>query len=289
MKIAALQLTINPNADDNRRHIEQQILKHADADLIVLPELHNAPYLCQQESTHNFDLAEPIPGPSTEWLGGLARQTQSVIVGSLFEYRGVGVYHNTAVVLDTDGSLAGSYRKTHLPDDPGYYEKYYFTPGENPIRPIQTSIGKLGVLVCWDQWYPEAARLMALAGADCLIYPTAIGWDPDDNEDERARQLEAWITVQRGHAVANNLPVISVNRCGFEPDPGAQTAGSQFWGNSFMVGPQAEWLCRAAEQETSLSAEIHTTRSAELRRIWPFFRDRRIDLYEDLCKRISDK
>ncbi|MGB0956744.1 MAG: carbon-nitrogen hydrolase, partial [Panacagrimonas sp.] len=265
------------------------------AQLALLPELHRSLYFCQQESTANFDLAEAIPGPSTQWLGALANELNMVIVGSLFEKRAPGLYHNTAVVLDSDGSLAGCYRKMHIPDDPGYYEKFYFTPGDaecadgrSGFSPIKTSLGKLGVLVCWDQWYPEAARLMALAGADLLLYPTAIGWNPDDDGDEQARQLDAWITVQRAHAVANGLPLMSANRVGFEADPSGQSAGAQFWGNSFVAGPQGELLARADQTATTLIAEIDLNHSENVRRWWPFLRDRRIDAYADLGRRYRD-
>jgi len=259
------------------------------AQLIVLQELHLGPYFCQAEETANFDLAEPIPGPATAAFGELAKELGVVIVTSLFEKRAAGLYHNTAVVLERDGSIAGCYRKMHIPDDPGYYEKFYFTPGDLGFEPIATSVGKLGVLVCWDQWYPEGARLMALAGADLLIYPTAIGWDPRDPADEQSRQLDAWLTVQRGHAVANGLPVISVNRVGSEPDPSGQSAGALFWGNSFVAGPQGEWLARAgSEHEEILVVPVDLTRSEAVRRIWPFLRDRRIDAYQDLLKRFRD-
>lgn len=259
------------------------------AQLIVLQELHLGPYFCQVEETANFDLAEPIPGPATAAFGELARELGVVIVVSLFEKRATGLYHNTAVVLERDGSMAGCYRKMHIPDDPGYYEKFYFTPGDFGFEPIATSVGRLGVLVCWDQWYPEAARLMALAGADLLIYPTAIGWDPRDESAEQSRQLEAWLTVQRGHAVANGLPVVSVNRVGSEPDPSGQSDGALFWGNSFVAGPQGEWLARAgSEREEVLVVPVDLARSEAVRRIWPFLRDRRIDAYQDLLKRYRD-
>jgi N-carbamoylputrescine amidase len=259
------------------------------AELVLLPELHLGPYFCQTEDCARFDLAEPIPGPATEALGGIARELGVVLVASLFEKRAPGLYHNTAVVLESDGSLAGKYRKMHIPDDPGYYEKFYFTPGDLGFQPISTSVGKLGVLVCWDQWYPEAARLMALAGADLLLYPTAIGWSPDDAADERGRQLEAWITVQRGHAVANGLPVVACNRVGHEPDPSRQTPGIRFWGNSFAAGPQGEILCRAdADENRVLLVEIDRRRSENVRRIWPFLRDRRIDEYAGLTRRFLD-
>lgn len=259
------------------------------AQLVVLPELHAGPYFCQSEDTANFDLAETIPGPSTELFGALAKELGVVIVTSLFEKRAAGLFHNTAVVMERDGTIAGSYRKMHIPDDPGYYEKFYFTPGDLGFEPIATSIGKLGLLVCWDQWYPEAARLMALAGADLLIYPTAIGWDPRDSEDEQARQLDAWLTIQRAHAVANGLPVVNVNRVGHEPDPSGHSPGAVFWGNSFVAGPQGEWLARAsADREEVLVTAVDLERGEAVRRIWPFLRDRRIDAYQDLLKRYRD-
>lgn len=259
------------------------------ANLILLQELHAGLYFCQVEDTNNFDLAETIPGPSTDTFGALAAELNVVIVCSLFEKRATGLYHNTAVVLETDGSIAGCYRKMHIPDDPGYYEKFYFTPGDLGFTPIQTSVGKLGVLVCWDQWYPEAARLMALAGAEMLLYPTAIGWNPDDPTDEQARQREAWITVQRGHAVANNLPVLSANRIGFEGDPSGQTAGSQFWGSSMVVGWQGELLAQAdTESATELVVTLDLDRTEQVRRWWPYLRDRRIDAYGDITKRYRD-
>ncbi len=259
------------------------------ANLILLQELHAGLYFCQVEDTNNFDLAETIPGPSTDTFGALAAELGVVIVCSLFEKRATGLYHNTAAVLETDGSIAGCYRKMHIPDDPGYYEKFYFTPGDLGFTPIQTSVGKLGVLVCWDQWYPEAARLMALAGADILLYPTAIGWNPDDPEDEQERQREAWITVQRGHAVANNLPVLSANRIGFEADPSGQTAGSQFWGSSMVVGWQGELLAQAdTEIRTELVVTLDLDRTEQVRRWWPYLRDRRIDAYGDITKRYRD-
>ncbi|WP_077728963.1 carbon-nitrogen hydrolase [Methylocaldum sp. 14B] len=259
------------------------------AKLVLLPELHLGPYFCQTEDCSRFDLAEPIPGPTTEILGVLAKELGIVIVASLFERRAPGLYHNTAVVLEKNGSLAGKYRKMHIPDDPGYYEKFYFTPGDIGFKPITTSLGKLGVLVCWDQWYPEAARLMALAGADLLLYPTAIGWNPDDDADEQQRQLQAWITIQRAHAVANGLPVISCNRIGHEPDPSGQTRGIMFWGNSFVAGPQGEILCQANEKEERVMVvEINRRRSEDVRRIWPYLRDRRIEEYGGLTKRYLD-
>lgn len=261
----------------------------AGARLILLQELHNSAYFCQTADPVGFDLAEPIPGPSTLRLGGLARELGVVIVGSLFERRAAGLYHNTAVVMDSDGSLAGLYRKMHIPDDPGYYEKFYFTPGDLGFEPIATSLGRLGVLVCWDQWYPEAARLMALAGAEILLYPTAIGWDPDDSPEEQARQLEAWVGVQRGHAIANGLHVAVCNRVGFEADPSGGTAGARFWGHSFVCGPQGEILAQARGQTPQVvCARVDRTRTEQVRRLWPFLRDRRIDAYGDLLRRYRD-
>ncbi|MEJ2316092.1 MAG: carbon-nitrogen hydrolase [Gammaproteobacteria bacterium] len=260
----------------------------AGAALILLPELHNSDYFCQVEETANFDLAEPVPGPSTSQLSAVAAEAGIVVVASLFEKRATGLYHNTAVVLDSDGSIAGKYRKMHIPDDPGYYEKFYFTPGDLGFTPVETSLGKLGVLVCWDQWYPEAARLMALAGADLLLYPTAIGWDSRDDAEERQRQLDAWITVQRGHAVANGLPVLACNRNGVETPPSGEGPGIAFWGNSFVAGPQGELIASAGEQNQLLFAELSLQRSEEVRRIWPFLRDRRIDAYGNLVRRFID-
>ncbi|MBM4153001.1 MAG: carbon-nitrogen hydrolase [Kiritimatiellaceae bacterium] len=258
------------------------------AQIVALQELHTSLYFCQTEDTTVFDLAEPIPGPSTEQFGAVAKELGIVLVTSLFEKRAPGLYHNTAVVIDRDGSIAGKYRKMHIPDDPGYYEKFYFTPGDLGFTPIQTSLGKLGVLVCWDQWYPEAARLMAMAGADLLIYPTAIGWDPTDSNEEKSRQREAWITIQRSHAVANGIPVISINRVGFEPSPD-NSKGSQFWGSSFVAGCQGELLAQAdTETETELIVRLDGQRSENVRRIWPFLRDRRIDAYSGLPTRFLD-
>ena len=260
------------------------------ANLVVLQELHATPYFCQTEDPGCFDQAEPVPGPSTETFARLARELSVVLVTSLFERRAPGLYHNTAAVLDADGSLAGIYRKMHIPDDPGYYEKFYFTPGDLGFTPIDTSAGRLGVLVCWDQWYPEAARMMALAGAELLIYPTAIGYDPNDPADERARQRNAWITVQRGHAVANGVPVVSVNRVGFEPDPSGVGAGAEFWGSSFVAGCQGELLAMAGEtDEEVLVVALDRDRSERVRRMWPFLRDRRIDHYRDLVLRYRDR
>lgn len=260
----------------------------AGVDLVVLPELHLGAYFCQNEDYNHFDLAQPIPSPTTETLSAVAKKLKIVIVSTIFERRTAGLYHNTAVVFDKDGSIAGKYRKMHIPDDPGFYEKYYFTPGDIGFKPIETSIGKLGVLICWDQWFPEAARLMALAGAEILIYPTAIGWDKEDSSEEQQRQLDAWITIQRAHAVANGIPVISCNRIGFEQAPDSDK-GIQFWGNSFIAGPQGEIITSANDSEIKLlSCTLDSTRSEHIRRIWPFLRDRRIDEYGDLTKRFID-
>jgi N-carbamoylputrescine amidase len=291
LKVGIVQQANALDLENNIAKLERNITECAEkgAQLIVLQELHNGLYFCQTEDTENFNLAETIPGKSTERFGALAAQLGVVLVLSLFERRAPGIYHNTAVVIEKDGSIAGKYRKMHIPDDPAYYEKFYFTPGDLGFTPIQTSVGKLGVLVCWDQWYPEAARLMAMAGADMLIYPTAIGWESSDTEDEKQRQLGAWETVQRGHAVANGLPVITVNRTGLEPDPSGQTNGIQFWGNSFVAGPQGELLYKAAHfQEENQVMEIDLARSEAVRRIWPFFRDRRIDAFDGLTKRFID-
>jgi N-carbamoylputrescine amidase len=291
MKTAIIQQSNTANVATNMKKLAANIAAVAaqGAELVVLQELHNSLYFCQVEATSNFDLAEPIPGPSTAFYGELAKKHQVVLVTSLFEKRTTGLYHNTAVVFEKDGSMAGKYRKMHIPDDPGFYEKFYFTPGDLGYEPIQTSLGKLGVLVCWDQWYPEAARMMALAGAELLIYPTAIGWDMRDDEQERERQKEAWITVQRGHAVANGVPVIAVNRVGFEDDPSGQSAGINFWGSSFVAGPQGELLYEAPENlETNQVIDIDMQRSEDVRRIWPFLRDRRIETYHDLSKRFRD-
>lgn len=266
-------------------------LRHAHtggAQLALLQELHNGPYFCQTEDQAAFAHAESIPGPTTERLSGLAAELSLVIVASLFERRAPGLYHNTAVVFEKDGRLVGSYRKMHIPDDPGFYEKYYFTPGDKGFSPIKTSVGRLGVMVCWDQWYPEAARLMTLAGADMLLYPTAIGFDPRDDASEQQRQKEAWELVQRGHAVANGIPILASNRCGLEPDPSGATAGIAFWGGSFVCGPQGEWLARAGGDPEVLLTEIDFTRTETVRQIWPFLRDRRIDAYSDLLKRYRD-
>jgi N-carbamoylputrescine amidase len=291
LKVGIVQHSNSSDVTENTNKTVAEIRNAAaqGAKLIVLQELHRSLYFCQTEDTELFDLAETIPGPSTELYGELAKELSVVIVTSLFEKRATGLYHNTAVVLDTDGSIAGKYRKMHIPDDPGFYEKFYFTPGDLGFEPIQTSVGKVGVLVCWDQWFPEAARLMAMAGADLLIYPTAIGWDPRDDKDEQIRQRDAWIISQRAHAVANGVPVISVNRVGHEADPSGQSEGIQFWGNSFVAGPQGEMLLHADEQEEqTLTVEIDQARSESVRRIWPYLRDRRIDHYGDLQKIYRD-
>ena len=291
LKVGLVQQSNQADAEANVAKLIQNIesLAAQGAQLVVLQELHNSLYFCQTEDTDVFDLAERIPGPSTERFGEVARRLGIVIVTSLFEKRAPGIYHNTAVVLEKDGTIAGKYRKMHIPDDPAYYEKFYFTPGDLGFQPIDTSVGRLGVLVCWDQWYPEAARLMAMAGADMLIYPTAIGWESTDPEDEKQRQKDAWIISQRGHAVANGLPVISVNRVGHETDPSGSTNGIQFWGNSFVAGPQGEFLAQADnEREENLLVEIDLQRSESVRRIWPFFRDRRIDAFSGLSSRFLD-
>lgn len=291
MKVGIIQQANTADIQENVSRLQTAIraLARQGAELIVMQELHNGLYFCQTEDPDVFEQAETIPGPSTDLFGTLANELSVVIVLSLFEKRAAGLYHNTAVVIEKDGTIAGKYRKMHIPDDPGYYEKFYFTPGDLGFTPIPTSVGKLGVLVCWDQWFPEAARLMALAGADLLIYPTAIGREPTDTEEEQQRQLDAWITVQRGHAVANALPVISVNRTGYEPDPSGQTHGIEFWGNSFVCGPQGEILfCAPADEEAAEIVEIDTLRTEHTRRIWPFLRDRRIDAYGDLTKRFRD-
>ncbi|MDD3195683.1 MAG: carbon-nitrogen hydrolase [Paludibacter sp.] len=288
MRVALIQQSNTGNSDENIAKLSSNIARVVEqgAELIVLQELHNGLYFCQTEDTSVFDQAEPVPGPSTTYFGSLAAQHGVVIVLSLFEKRAPGLYHNTAVVLEKDGSIAGKYRKMHIPDDPAYYEKFYFTPGDLGFEPIATSVGKLGVLVCWDQWYPEAARLMAMAGADVLIYPTAIGWESTDTEEEKKRQQDAWVTVQRGHAVANGLPVIACNRTGYEADPSGVTGGIQFWGHSFVAGPQGEVLALApAMEDTNLLVDIDLERAEQVRRWWPFFRDRRIDAFDDLTKR----
>lgn len=284
-------MSCTPNVEFNLQKLAKGIAQAAQrgAELVVLQELHNTPYFCQTENPDLFDLAEPIPGPSTDFFGTLARQFGVVIVTSLFERRAAGLYHNTAVVIEKDGTIAGKYRKMHIPDDPAYYEKFYFTPGDLGFEPIDTSVGRLGVQVCWDQWYPEGARLMALRGADLLIYPTAIGYESSDTPEEQARQREAWTTVQRGHAVANGLPVIAVNRTGHELDPSGQTHGIQFWGSSFVAGPQGEFLYRAEiDEEVVAIVDIDLQRSENVRRWWPFLRDRRIEEFAPLAKRYLD-
>lgn len=291
LKVGLIQQACSANGYDNRQRLAEHIGAAAKegAQLVVLQELHNTPYFCQVENVDNFDLAEPIPGPSTDFFGELARQHGIVLVISLFERRAPGLYHNTAVVLEKDGTIAGKYRKMHIPDDPAYYEKFYFTPGDMGFRPITTSVGKLGVQVCWDQWYPEGARLMALQGADLLIYPTAIGYESSDTPGEQTRQREAWTTVQRGHAVANGLPVITVNRVGHEADPSGQTKGITFWGSSFVAGPQGELLAQASTQDEEVvvvTVDLH--RSECVRRWWPFLRDRRIEAFTDLTRRFID-
>ena len=291
IKVGLIQQSNTNDIHANMQQLKANIEDCASkgAQLVVLQELHNSLYFCQTEDTRLFDLAESIPGPSTRFFGDIARSLEIVLVTSLFEKRAPGLYHNTAVVFDTDGNIAGKYRKMHIPDDPAYYEKFYFPPGDLGFEPIQTSIGKLGVLVCWDQWYPEAARLMTLKGADILIYPTAIGWESSDTEDEKNRQRDAWIISQRGHAVANGLPVVSVNRTGYEPDPSGQTGGIRFWGSSFVAGPQGEFLAQASDsQEENLIVEIDLNRSENVRRWWPFLRDRRIDEYGNIIKRFID-
>ena len=291
LKVGIIQQHNTTDIELNKKRLADKCRKLAKegARLIVLQELHNSLYFCQTENVDLFDLAETIPGPSTEFFGQLARELGVVIVTSLFEKRAAGLYHNTAVVIEADGTIAGKYRKMHIPDDPAYYEKFYFTPGDLGFHPIDTSVGRLGVLVCWDQWYPEAARLMALQGAEMLIYPTAIGYESSDTKDEQERQREAWTTVQRGHAVANGLSVVTVNRVGFEPDPSHQTGGIQFWGSSFVAGPQGELLFRAGtEDECEQVVEIDLARSEQVRRWWPFLRDRRIDKYTDILRRFVD-
>lgn len=288
MKVGLIQQANTCDRTENIKKLKSNIRLCAGegAELVVLQELHNGLYFCQTEDTQMFDQAEMIPGPSTEEFGDLAKELGIVLVLSLFEKRAPGLYHNTAVVIERDGTIAGKYRKMHIPDDPAYYEKFYFTPGDLGFEPIETSVGKLGVLVCWDQWYPEAARLMAMKGAEMLIYPTAIGWESSDTEEEKQRQLGAWITVQRGHAVANGLPVITVNRTGHETDPSGQTNGIQFWGNSFVAGPQGELLAELSNnQEEVRVVEIDKGRSENVRRWWPFFRDRRIDAFGGLTER----
>jgi N-carbamoylputrescine amidase len=290
LKVALVQERNHGDADANLAAIERRVAEAAarGAKLVLLQELHNGAYFCQHEAVCEFDRAEPIPGPSTQRLSKLAAEHRVVLVSSLFEKRAIGLYHNTAVVFEQDGTVAGKYRKMHIPDDPGFYEKFYFTPGDIGFEPIQTSVGRLGVLVCWDQWYPEAARLMALAGAELLLYPTAIGWDPDDDQAEKDRQRMAWLLSHRGHAVANGLPVLSCNRIGHEPSP-LGTSGIRFWGSSHVLGPQGEIVAEAGTDDPQvLVAEVDMDRSEHVRRIWPFLRDRRIDAYQDLLKRYRD-
>ncbi len=289
LAVALVQERNHGSAGANLAVIEERVAAAAaqGARLVLLQELHNGAYFCQHQNVCEFELAEPIPGPTTERLGALAKRHGVVVVASLFERRGAGLYHNTAVVLERDGAIAGKYRKMHIPDDPGFNEKFYFTPGDLGFHPIDTSVGRLGVLVCWDQWYPEAARLMALAGAELLLYPTAIGWDPNDDRAEKERQREAWILSHRGHAVANGLPVLSCNRVGHEPSP-IGNSGIDFWGTSHVLGPQGEFLAKAGETPELLLAEVDLRRSEDVRRIWPFLRDRRIDAYGDLLRRYRD-
>lgn len=291
MKTGIIQQHNTADKKYNMQRLAESIkaLASEGAELIILQELHNSLYFCQVENVNNFDLAEPIPGPSTEFFGSLAKELGVVIVTSLFEKRAAGLYHNTALVIERDGTIAGKYRKMHIPDDPAYYEKFYFTPGDLGFHPIDTSVGRLGVLVCWDQWYPEAARLMALQGAEMLIYPTAIGFENSDESAEQQRQREAWTTVQRGHAVANGLPVVAVNRVGHETDPSGMTGGIEFWGSSFVAGPQGELLYRASDHEEERKViDIDLAHSEQVRRWWPFLRDRRIDKYTDIVKRFID-
>ena len=291
LKVALIQMACQTDAQANKEKLAARIAEAAaqGARLVVLQELHNTPYFCQTENVEHFNLAEPIPGPSTDFFGEVARRHHIVLVTSLFERRAAGLYHNTAVVFESDGTIAGKYRKMHIPDDPAYYEKFYFTPGDLGFRPIATSVGKLGVQVCWDQWYPEGARLMALQGAEMLIYPTAIGFESTDTPEEQQRQQEAWMTVQRGHAIANGLPVIAANRVGHEPDPSGQTHGIQFWGSSFAAGPQGELLCRASDsKEENLLVDIDMQRCEKVRRWWPFLRDRRIEEFGPLTRRFID-
>jgi len=291
LKVGLVQQSCGTDREANLKASEAGVREAAQrgAQLVLLQELHASVYFCQNEDTELFNLSETIPGPSTERLGTLAAELKVVLVASLFERRAPGLYHNTAVVFERDGRIAGKYRKMHIPDDPGYYEKFYFTPGDLGFTPIDTSVGKLGVLVCWDQWYPEGARLMALAGAELLLYPTAIGWNPADPKDEQTRQRDAWITIQRSHAVANGVPVVVANRIGFEPDPSGQTQGSQFWGHSFVCGPQGEFMATASTDKAEvLVVDVDLSRSENVRRWWPFLRDRRIDAYGDLLKRFRD-
>lgn len=290
MKVGIIQQANSSDINNNINKLQDKIraLAKEGAELIVMQELHNGLYFCQTEDPDIFEQAETIPGPSTNLFGNLAKELKVVIVLSLFEKRAAGLYHNTAVVLERDGSIAGIYRKMHIPDDPAYYEKFYFTPGDLGFQPIDTSVGRIGVLVCWDQWYPEAARLMAMAGAEVLIYPTAIGWESTDEDDEKKRQRDAWITIQRAHGIANGIPVIAVNRTGYEADPSGVTNGINFWGNSFICGPQGEFLLHAEEGEETHIVEINKDRTENVRRWWPFFRDRRIDGYDELTKRWID-
>lgn len=291
LKTGLIQQANTENINANRKRLAANIRRCAErgAQLTVLQELHNSLYFCQSENTANFDLAETVPGVSTEYFGALARELKMVIVLSLFEKRAAGLYHNTAVVIESDGTIAGRYRKMHIPDDPAYYEKFYFTPGDIGFKPVQTSVGKLGVLVCWDQWYPEAARMMALAGADILIYPTAIGWESTDTDDEKERQKTAWQIAQRAHAVSNGLPVVTVNRTGYEADASGRTNGISFWGSSFVCGQQGEILAQAsADKEENIVVDIDLRRTEEVRRWWPFLRDRRIDAYSGLTERFLD-
>ena len=291
-RVGLVQQSVTASLSETKEKLAANIKVCATngAQLVVLQELHNTPYFCQVEDVNNFDLAETIPGPSTDFFGKLAKKLGIVLVTSLFEKRAPGLYHNTAVVFDRDGSIAGKYRKMHIPDDPAYYEKFYFTPGDVGFKPIETSLGKLGLMVCWDQWYPEGARLMALNGAELLIFPTAIGWESTDAPDEKQRQLDAWQVIMRGHAVANGIPVIAVNRVGHEPDPSGQTNGILFWGSSFVAGPQGEFLAIATtDKDENLVVNVDVERSEQVRRWWPFLRDRRIDAYEGILKRFCDK
>lgn len=291
-RVGLVQQSVTASLSETKEKLAANIKVCATngAQLVVLQELHNTPYFCQVEDVNNFDLAETIPGPSTDFFGKLAKKLGIVLVTSLFEKRAPGLYHNTAVVFDRDGSIAGKYRKMHIPDDPAYYEKFYFTPGDLGFKPIETSLGKLGLMVCWDQWYPEGARLMALNGAELLIFPTAIGWESTDAQDEKQRQLDAWQVIMRGHAVANGIPVIAVNRVGHEPDPSGQTNGILFWGSSFVAGPQGEFLAIATtDKDENLVVNVDVERSEQVRRWWPFLRDRRIDAYEGILKRFCDK
>ena len=291
IKAGLIQTSFSDDRDENWKKLTLLLEQTAASgtELVVLPELHNGLYFCQHEDSKEFDRAESIPGPSTEFLSTLARRLELVIIGSVFERRAAGLYHNTAVVLDSDGSLAGFYRKMHIPDDPGYHEKYYFTPGDTGFNPVQTSVGKIGVLVCWDQWFPEAARLMTLAGAELLVYPTAIGWDPADDEEEQQRQLDSWITIQCAHAISNGIPVLAANRHGYESNPGGKTKGAEFWGNSFICGPQGEILSQAdTGKDCLLQARLDPGHGEKVRQTWPFLRDRRIDAYAGLTRRFLD-